>query len=150
MRTVLTEKQLNLLKSCYHANPRPDALMKEQLVEMTGLSPRVVRVWFQNKRCKDKKKMIIKQGRVSCVPDDTQQYFIFIACDFHTVRSALSDQKCISRHPPPATDAKSRKFDPFRLPNGSVITIIVYIELEQHCVVTFSPADKSHFELHIA
>lgn len=31
-------------------------MMKEQLVEMTGLSPRVIRVWFQNKRCKDKKK----------------------------------------------------------------------------------------------
>lgn len=50
---MLTEKQLNVLKSCYHANPRPDALMKEQLVEMTGLSSRVIRVWFQNKRCKD-------------------------------------------------------------------------------------------------
>lgn len=37
-------------------NPRPDALMKEQLVEMTGLSPRVIRVWFQNKRCKHNKK----------------------------------------------------------------------------------------------
>ena len=54
-RTVLSEKQLNILKTCYSANPRPDALMKEQLVEMTALSPRVVRVWFQNKRCKDKK-----------------------------------------------------------------------------------------------
>ena len=51
-RTVLSEKQLNILKTCYSANPRPDALMKEQLVEMTGLSPRVIRVWFQNKRCK--------------------------------------------------------------------------------------------------
>lgn len=34
--------------------------MKEQIVEMSGLSPRVIRVWFQNKRCKDKK-MQIKQ-----------------------------------------------------------------------------------------
>lgn len=33
--------------------------MKEQLVEMTGLSPRVIRVWFQNKRCKDKKKSMM-------------------------------------------------------------------------------------------
>lgn len=32
--------------------------MKEQMVEMTGLSPRVIRVWFQNKRCKDNKKAI--------------------------------------------------------------------------------------------
>jgi hypothetical protein len=47
-----------IFRTCYAANPRPDALMKEQLVEMTGLSPRVIRVWFQNKRCKDKKKTI--------------------------------------------------------------------------------------------
>lgn len=55
----MNEKQLHTLRTCYAANPRPDALMKEQLVEMTGLSPRVIRVWFQNKRCKDKKKAIL-------------------------------------------------------------------------------------------
>ena len=64
VRTVLTEKQLSMMKSCYEANPRPDALMKEQLVEMTGLSSRVIRVWFQNKRCKDKKRAILKQTKV--------------------------------------------------------------------------------------
>ncbi|KAL6954442.1 Insulin protein enhancer protein isl-1 [Sarracenia purpurea var. burkii] len=58
VRTVLNEKQLHMLRTCYAANPRPDALMKEQLVERTGLSPRVIRVWFQNKRCKDKKRAI--------------------------------------------------------------------------------------------
>ena len=69
-RTVLSEKQLNILKTCYSANPRPDALMKEQLVEMTTLSPRVIRVWFQNKRCKDKKiqqRMQEKQMQRECV-----------------------------------------------------------------------------------
>ncbi|CAM9905031.1 unnamed protein product [Lampetra planeri] len=58
VRTVLTERQLQTLRTCYAANPRPDALLKEQLVEMTGLSPRVIRVWFQNKRCKDKKRTL--------------------------------------------------------------------------------------------
>ncbi|RXG71924.1 Insulin enhancer protein ISL-2B [Armadillidium vulgare] len=48
-----------VFRTCYAANCRPDALMKEQLVEMTGLSPRVIRVWFQNKRCKDKKRVIL-------------------------------------------------------------------------------------------
>ncbi|XP_781774.3 insulin gene enhancer protein ISL-1 [Strongylocentrotus purpuratus] len=59
VRTVLNEKQLHTLRTCYAANPRPDALMKEQLVEMTQLSPRVIRVWFQNKRCKDKKRTVL-------------------------------------------------------------------------------------------
>ena len=58
MRTVLSEQQLQTLRTVYASNPRPDALLKEQLVEITGLSPRVIRVWFQNKRCKDKKKAI--------------------------------------------------------------------------------------------
>lgn len=57
-----------IIRNFYKANPRPDALMKEQIVEMSGLSPRVIRVWFQNKRCKDKKnqiKMEMQQERVS-------------------------------------------------------------------------------------
>jgi hypothetical protein len=38
---------------------------------MTGLSLRVIRVWYQNKRCKDNKKKIAmgKQGRVSPLMD---------------------------------------------------------------------------------
>nr|CAD7401067.1 unnamed protein product [Timema poppensis] len=64
VRTVLNEKQLHTLRTCYNANPRPDALMKEQLVEMTQLSPRVIRVWFQNKRCKDKKKAILMKQQM--------------------------------------------------------------------------------------
>ncbi|VDI71031.1 insulin gene enhancer protein ISL-1 [Mytilus galloprovincialis] len=60
-RTVLNEKQLHTLCTWYNANPRPDALMKEQLVEMTNLSPRVIRVWFQNKRCKDNKRSILSK-----------------------------------------------------------------------------------------
>ena len=67
IRTVLNEKQLQTLRSCYGANPRPDALMKEQLVELTGLNPRVIRVWFQNKRCKDKKKNMLNR------PDNPMQ-----------------------------------------------------------------------------
>lgn len=100
VRTVLNEKQLHTLRTCYSANPRPDALMKEQLVEMTGLSPRVIRVWFQNKRCKDKKRAIalkqqIQQDKVRvykyisvkrviitralCVSSSTTGYNVFLA-----------------------------------------------------------------------
>lgn len=84
VRTVLNEKQLHTLRTCYASNPRPDAMMKEQLVEMTGLSPRVIRVWFQNKRCKDKKKSIqMKQqqgSRPVSSPEDheVRENFLFM------------------------------------------------------------------------
>ena len=60
-RTVLNEKQLTVLHTFYDNNCRPDAIMKEQLTTMTGLPQRVIRVWFQNKRCKDKKRSIKQQ-----------------------------------------------------------------------------------------
>jgi len=56
-RTVLTEKQRTILTACFQHNPKPDALLKEQLVEMTGLNARVIRVWFQNRRCKEHKRV---------------------------------------------------------------------------------------------
>ncbi|XP_062888434.1 insulin gene enhancer protein ISL-1-like [Mobula hypostoma] len=61
VRTVLNEQQLLTLRTCYAANPRPDAYLKQQLIEMTGLSSRVIRVWFQNKRCKDKKRRVLQK-----------------------------------------------------------------------------------------
>lgn len=94
----LSPAQLNLLKSCYSANPRPDALMKEQLVEMTGLSPRVVRVWFQNKRCKDKKKIALKQGKVR---GGTRFFFPFGGGRSLSAPSASLADKPQNKHPPP-------------------------------------------------
>ena len=93
VRTVLNEKQLHTLRTCYNANPRPDALMKEQLVEMTGLSPRVIRVWFQNKRCKDKKRSIMmkqiqqqQQEKVSiCTWVKISIVYVYIYAQLHII-----------------------------------------------------------------
>ncbi|XP_074597463.1 insulin gene enhancer protein ISL-1-like [Brevipalpus obovatus] len=72
VRTVLNERQLTILRDTYRANNRPDALLKERLVEMTGLSPRVIRVWFQNKRCKDKKRQIMQKQMAQQEKDGRQ------------------------------------------------------------------------------
>ncbi|KAK3521703.1 hypothetical protein QTP70_015810 [Hemibagrus guttatus] len=61
VRTALSKTQLHVLLTCYSMNPRPDASLKERLMEMTGLSSRVIRIWFQNKRCKDKKKGMLER-----------------------------------------------------------------------------------------
>uniref|UniRef100_A0A3B1JEY4 Insulin gene enhancer protein ISL-1 n=1 Tax=Astyanax mexicanus TaxID=7994 RepID=A0A3B1JEY4_ASTMX len=79
VRTVLSEAQLHTLQSCYSANPRPDALLKEQLVELTGLSPRVIRVWFQNKRCKDKKRSTAARNTQNRPNQQVNQHEFFTA-----------------------------------------------------------------------
>jgi len=63
VRTVLTEYQLRVLRACYAVCPRPDHVTRDRLIEMTGLSGRVIRVWFQNRRCKDKKRSGVQEVR---------------------------------------------------------------------------------------
>uniref|UniRef100_A0AC35TGJ7 Homeobox domain-containing protein n=1 Tax=Rhabditophanes sp. KR3021 TaxID=114890 RepID=A0AC35TGJ7_9BILA len=58
VRTVLNENQLKILKNFYQHNNRPDSATKERMAELTGLSIRCLRIWFQNKRCKDKKRQV--------------------------------------------------------------------------------------------
>lgn len=90
IRTVLTEQQLQTLRSVYQTNPRPDALLKEQLCELTGLSPRVIRVWFQNRRCKDKKALqkaeaarMQSGGKVSVCINNINNYYCSPIIDTH-------------------------------------------------------------------
>ncbi|XP_036374934.1 insulin gene enhancer protein ISL-2-like [Megalops cyprinoides] len=68
VRTVLSDAQLRALRSCYSQTPRPDAHIKLRLGQLTGLSPRVIRVWFQNKRCKDKRNSLrgASAGDLTC------------------------------------------------------------------------------------
>lgn len=54
-RTNITAKQLEMLKNIFQQNPKPTRLIREQLAKDTNLSMRVIQVWFQNKRSKEKR-----------------------------------------------------------------------------------------------
>ena len=56
-RTVYSDTQLNKLINFYQENPRPSTQLKEKIAEELGISKKKVSVWFQNRRCKDKKKL---------------------------------------------------------------------------------------------
>lgn len=56
-RTSITQQQLKMLNSVYRIKPRPSRITREMIANKIGLDLRVVQVWFQNKRAKDKRSL---------------------------------------------------------------------------------------------
>ncbi|KAI1291971.1 LIM/homeobox protein Lhx5 [Halotydeus destructor] len=54
-RTTIKAKQLETLKSAFAATPKPTRHIREQLATETGLNMRVIQVWFQNRRSKERR-----------------------------------------------------------------------------------------------
>jgi len=54
-RTTIKAKQLEALRTVFNQTPKPTRLVREQLAKDTGLAMRVIQVWFQNKRSKEKR-----------------------------------------------------------------------------------------------
>nr|QRF78334.1 Lhx1/5c [Owenia fusiformis] len=54
-RTTIKARQLDSLKEQFGLTPKPNRAVREQLAERTGLSMRVIQVWFQNRRSKERR-----------------------------------------------------------------------------------------------
>uniref|UniRef100_A0A182YNR1 Uncharacterized protein n=1 Tax=Anopheles stephensi TaxID=30069 RepID=A0A182YNR1_ANOST len=63
-RTILTTQQRRAFKASFDISPKPCRKIREGLAKDTGLSIRIVQVWFQNQRAKMKKiqKKQLKDG----------------------------------------------------------------------------------------
>uniref|UniRef100_A0A182MEK0 LIM homeobox transcription factor n=1 Tax=Anopheles culicifacies TaxID=139723 RepID=A0A182MEK0_9DIPT len=66
-RTILTTQQRRAFKASFDISPKPCRKIREGLAKDTGLSIRIVQVWFQNQRAKMKKiqKKQLKEGSKS-------------------------------------------------------------------------------------
>ncbi|XP_039287476.1 LIM/homeobox protein Lhx9 [Nilaparvata lugens] len=62
MRTSFKHHQLRTMKSYFNINQNPDAKDLKQLAQKTGLSKRVLQVWFQNARAKWRRNLMRQEG----------------------------------------------------------------------------------------
>ncbi|XP_073981800.1 Zn finger homeodomain 1 isoform X3 [Rhodnius prolixus] len=63
VRSQIADEQLQILKSYYAINPRPKREELARIAERVGFPVRVVQVWFQNNRARDR-----REGRLVQVP----------------------------------------------------------------------------------
>uniref|UniRef100_A0A0N5A5E8 Homeobox domain-containing protein n=1 Tax=Parastrongyloides trichosuri TaxID=131310 RepID=A0A0N5A5E8_PARTI len=95
-RTTIKSRQLEILKSAFNATPKPTRHIREQLAQETGLSMRVIQVWFQNRRSKERR---LKQMRLTGGRRDSRRNRPFssaennpsITHDFMPVESLMSN-----------------------------------------------------------
>lgn len=66
VRSLISEEQLKTLKDNYAINPRPKREELVKIAERVGFCVRVVQVWFQNTRARDR-----REGRLIQVPYST-------------------------------------------------------------------------------
>jgi len=56
-RAVISRQQRQLLEDVYVRNPRPTTVQLDRVAaQLSGVPRRVVRVWFQNKRARDRRR----------------------------------------------------------------------------------------------
>ncbi|XP_025414767.1 zinc finger protein 1 isoform X2 [Sipha flava] len=63
VRSQIADEQLVVLKECYAANPRPKREELCRIADRIGFKVRVVQVWFQNNRARDR-----REGRLVHMP----------------------------------------------------------------------------------
>ena len=64
LRTTFTEKQKQALERYYQFNAYPDPQQLEELSEQLTLSENVIKVWFQNKRSRNKQSKPTNSKRI--------------------------------------------------------------------------------------
>ena len=64
---------MNKLIAYYDKNPRPTTQEKEAYAEELGVPKKKVSVWFQNRRCKDKKKQEIEERLEIAIRQDQRR-----------------------------------------------------------------------------
>ncbi|CAH8824666.1 unnamed protein product [Trichobilharzia szidati] len=135
IRTSLTDEQRYRLQEAYELNVRPSKSMREALASELGVPMRVVQVWFQNQRARDKRASTFGRDKSSSIPlvnnphQHERQQLHFEEQQSHHQNEQQSSDLCPFT-PSPHTSVESGPFPEFG--GFSTENLVRYIPEDMH------------------
>ncbi|GAA47203.1 LIM/homeobox protein Lhx2 [Clonorchis sinensis] len=142
MRTSFKHHQLRAMKAYFNMNHNPDVKDLKVLTEKTGLSKRVLQVWFQNARAKYRRSLLLRPDAVPAGTAQTQ------ANGLTPSAGSLSESSNPTALHPSMSDceSKSSQLDPVETESPSSSTERNLYKLEDGLSLTSDDMDptKAH------
>lgn len=100
-RTTFTDEQIHILQANFQLDCNPDGQDLERIADISGLSKRVVQVWFQNARARNKKYINKSRGQhASLCSENTLDLNIAFSA-FYSSSSPENEHETGAPPPPP-------------------------------------------------
>ena len=109
VRSIISEEQLTVLRSCYQINPMPRREELQQIADVIGHPYKVVKVWFQNSRARDR-----REGKLLPLPPPSSSPHVTASPAYHTLPAPPPLSKYPT--PPPSIACLQQYFSPSTSP----------------------------------
>ncbi|KAK2886264.1 zinc finger homeobox protein 4 isoform X2 [Channa argus] len=110
-RTIIQAEQLDILYGCYFKDPNPGKHEFEQISEWVHLPKKVVQIWFQNMRARERKGEVrfISDGTLAAVGKPLIKFTWPLSKPIFSNKSASNNSGCITATPIVRTPVKTER-----------------------------------------
>lgn len=95
-RTTFSEEQKLALDAYFQKNPYPDPKETEELSQELVLPENVIKVWFQNKRSRDKQRKFSAKSKKTCAQEQSSYVSSPIVANLQLLQSRLNQYAALT------------------------------------------------------
>ncbi|XP_029313360.1 zinc finger homeobox protein 4 isoform X2 [Cottoperca gobio] len=147
-RTIIQAEQLDILYGCYFKDPNPGKHEFEQISEWVHLPKKVVQIWFQNMRARERKGEVrfISDGTLAAVGKPLIKFTWPLSKPIFSNKPAPNNTGCITTTPIVRTLMKTEREPVKELGKPAVVKKIAPVPIKPKEIVsstTVSPVSSS-------
>ncbi|GLD55095.1 zinc finger homeobox protein 4 [Lates japonicus] len=141
-RTIIQAEQLDILYGCYFKDPNPGKHEFEQISEWVHLPKKVVQIWFQNMRARERKGEVrfISDGTLAAVGKPLIKFTWPLSKPIFSNKPASNNTSCITTTPIVRTLMKTERESVKELGKPTVVKKITPVPIKPKEVISSAVA----------